>query len=224
MPERSGFATTTLGPVFWGERLGATLAARRLARTPARAIASLEAGDAALVRGVVSAREPTLAAPLSGLPSVFGRVLSCREPPPGRRRDARGVLQPAPPPVVVRADVTWGGRFALEDESGTAWIEIDGSDPFELFVLVRRGGAWNRGETHERLARFVEETGHVDLHVDREDEGTVLAEWAIVEGQTLAVLGRVVGQHSAPSSDGYRASRLVPHLGARGDKPIVLVG
>jgi hypothetical protein len=223
MPERSGFATTTVGPVFWGERLGASFAARRLGRTPARTTASLAEGDTALVRGIVRAIDPPRAAPLSGLPSVFGRALACRENAPSRTRDWRGALAPTPP-VTVRADVTWGGRFVVEDESGPAWIEVGASDPFELFVTVRRSGAWNRAETHDRLARFVEETGEVDLHVDRDDQGTVVGEWAVLEGQTLAVVGRVVGMHSAPSEDGYRAGRLVPHLAARGDKPIVLIG
>jgi hypothetical protein len=54
VPERSGFATTTLGATFWGERLGARLASLRLARQPRTPLAEALEG-AVHVRGTVRA-------------------------------------------------------------------------------------------------------------------------------------------------------------------------
>jgi hypothetical protein len=46
VPDRSGFATTMIGPPFWGERLGATLATLRLSRQPLTPLARVEIGAA----------------------------------------------------------------------------------------------------------------------------------------------------------------------------------
>jgi hypothetical protein len=51
------------------------------------------------------------------------------------------VIGPDRSVLLTQADATFGGGFALEDESGRGRIEVRAEDPFELFVLVRRAGA-----------------------------------------------------------------------------------
>lgn len=214
MPERSGFATTTLGATFWGERLGARLASLRLARQPRTPLAEALEG-AVHVRGTVRAITDPVAAPLSGRPSVFGRLLVCFE----QRRPSERVIGPDRSVLLTQADATFGGGFALEDESGRGRIEVRAEDPFELFVLVRRAGAWNRDEVLPRLRAFSRARPEVPLAL--EDERMVHGEWAIEEGQTLSVIADVVGLDAAPDDRDYRGVRRLPVLGPRRERPIL---
>ncbi len=222
MPDRSGFATTTLGAVFWGERLGAKLAALRLSREPSHDIGALHEGSVARVRGVVRSIGEPIAAPLSGRPSVFGRVLACLESTPGPDsvwgRPARGQRSE----TLTRADVSYGGRFAIEDATGRAIVEIAPDDLFELFVLVRRQGPWNRTALAHHLRAFVRTSGEVALDVDIADQRTVLAEWVVEVGQPISVVARVVRLEPAPSEGNYRSVRYLPVLGPRRERPILL--
>jgi hypothetical protein len=214
VPERSGFATTTIGPPFWGERLGAKLATLRLARQPRTEIANALEGTVH-VRGTVRAIGDAVAGPLSGRPSVFGRLLACFE----QRRPSERTLGADRYVLLTQADVTFGGGFALEDESGRGRIEVRAEDPFELFVLVRRAGAWNREEALPRLRAFSRVRSDAPLAL--EDERMVYGEWAIEEGQTLSVIGDVVGLDAAPDDRDYRGMRRLPVLGPRKDRPIL---
>lgn len=214
MPDRSGFATTTLGAPFWGERLGAKLAALRLARQPRTPLAEALEGTVH-VRGTVRALTTSIAAPLSGRASVFGRLLACFE----QRRPSDRTIGADRHVLLTQADVTFGGGFTLEDESGHGRIAVQSEDPFELFVLVRRAGAWNREEILPRLRAF--SRTRPDAPLALEDERMVYGEWAIEEGQTLSVIADVMALEAAPDERDYRAARHTPVLGPRKERPIL---
>lgn len=95
MPDRSEFATTTFGPAFWGERLGAALTTLRLRRQPRTDIDAVSRG-VVHVRGTVRAIDAPVAAPISGRPAVLGRLLACFERPRAPTLDARGFLGQGP--------------------------------------------------------------------------------------------------------------------------------
>lgn len=213
MPDRSGFATTTIGPPFWGERLGATLATLRLSRQPLTPLAAALEGTVR-VRGTVRAITDPAPAPVSGRPAVFGRLIGCVEE---RGRSVTGSEQYF---LRVRTDVTFGGSFCLEDETGRGRVEIGADDPFELFVLVRRLGPWNRAERLPHLEAF--SRLHPNAMLALEETGAVYGEWAIEEGQTLSVIADVVGLDAAPDDRDYRGVRRLPVLGPRRQRPILL--
>lgn len=214
MPERSGFATTTFGTTYWGERIGAKLAARRLARQPRTDLADVTKGIVH-VRGTVRAIEPTVIAPLSERACVFGRVLSCFETRhPEKYGKPAGRLT-----SIALADHTFGGGFAIDDASGRGRVVITAEDPFELFVDIVRVGAWNRAARSPAITRF-EELHGVDLGVQRDD--VVLGEWAIALGDELSIIASVVDRDAAPDELDYRAVRHTPVFGPRGERPIIL--
>ncbi len=210
MSDESGFATTTIGPAYWGERLGARLTTLRLGRQPKTPIGDVRSG-AVHVRGAVRALGPTVRGPVSGRPMVFGRLVSCMEPVAlGRRNDGRAVRV---------ADVTFGGDFALEDDTGRARVAVGAGVSFELLVLVRRAGAWNASSWAESLDAFARANPDASIPVDL--PAAVHGEWAIEEGQTLSVIASVVGEDAIADERDYRSTRTTPVLGARGAKPIL---
>jgi hypothetical protein len=181
--DASGFATTTLGPTYWGERLGTRLTTLRLHRQPRTPIAEARSG-AVHVRGTVRAITAPVRGPVTGRRIVLGRLLSCVAPVAlGKRNSGR---------AITLADVTFGGDFVIEDESGRARVAVGVGVPFELLVLVRRAGEWNASSRSDSLRVFAEANpdARVPLHVS----GAVHGEWAIEEGQTLSVIASVVGE------------------------------
>lgn len=210
MTDQSGFATTTIGPTYWGERLGTRLTTLRLHRQPRSAIGEVERGIVH-VRGTVRALGPTTPGPVTGRPTVLGRLLSCAEPSAiGRRNDGR---------AIVLADVTFGGDFALEDETGRARIVAGVGVPLELLVLVRRAGQWNASSRSASLEAFAR--AHPDSSIPYALSSAVHGEWAIEEGQALSVIASVVGEDASVDGRDYRSTRKTPVLGPRGDKPLL---
>ena len=213
MPERSQLSTSTTGPVFWGERLGSAFAALRLSRKPKRAIGSLREGELVCVRGKVCATRETILSPVWGKPAVFGRLaVGVDEQRVEERRVGRSSA------TRLLADVTYGGDFALEDETGRALVALRPEDPFELFVTV---GRMRSGYCTERLEAFVQrDPSYQGLLALETHRHAMAAEWTLLEGATVSLLAKVTHTEAAPSDD-YRALKRVPVLGVRGEKPIV---
>lgn len=214
MPERSELATSTAGPVFWGERLGAVFAAMRLSRTPKRAIETLREGDIVCVRGKVCATSETILSPVWGKPAVFGRIAVGVE-------EKRAVMKVGGSYAATRlyADVTYGNGFVIEDDTGRALVELSGADPFELFVKV---GRMRSGYCTERLEAFVKrDPSYESLFALDQVTDAMAAEWTILEGATVSILAKVTHTVAAPSDD-YREMKRLPVLGVRGVKPIVV--
>jgi hypothetical protein len=208
--DENGFATTTLGPTYWGERLGARLTTLRLGRQRRTPIGQVRSG-VVHVRGTARALGPTIRGPVSGRAVVLGRLLSCVEPVAiGRRNDGR---------TLRLADVTFGGDFTLEDETGRARVAVGPGVSFELLVLVRRAGAWNASSWAESLDAFAR--ANVDASIPVDLAAAVHGEWAIEEGQTLSVIASVVGEDAFVDGRDYRSTRTSPVLGPRGAKPIL---
>ena len=211
MTDASGFATTTFGPTYWGERLGTRLTTLRLHRQPRTPIGEVRSGTVH-VRGTVRAIAPPARGPVTGRPVVLGRLLSCVEPVAlGKQNDGR--------PIKL-ADVTFGGDFAIEDETGRVRVAVGVGVPFELLVLVRRAGEWNASSRSAALRAFAE--AHPNALIPLDASGAVHGEWAIEEGQTLSVIASVVAEDTSADGRDYRSTRKTPVLGARGEKPILL--
>ena len=215
MPDRSALATSTVGPVFWGERLGSVFAAMRLRRAPTRAIETLREGETVRIRGKVCATSETILSPVWGKPAVFGRIAVGIEneliPSKLKTGNHRAIR--------LYADVTYGGEFAIEDDTGRAIVSLKPEDPFELFIAV---GRMRSGYCKERLEDFVRRDSSYEglLMLDR-DKNAMAAEWAILEGATVSVLAKVTHTVAAPSDD-YREMKRIPVLGVRGEKPIIV--
>jgi len=215
MPDRSELATSTVGPVFWGERLGAVFAALRLRRAPTRAIETLREGETVRIRGKVCATSETILSPVWGKPAVFGRIAVGVENEVIPTKTKSGTHRA----IRLYADVTYGGEFAIEDDTGRALISLHPDDPFELFIQV---GRMRSGYCTERLEAFVQRDPSYSrlLMLDR-DKKSMAAEWAILEGATVSLLAKVTHTIAAPSDD-YREMKRIPVLGVRGDKPIIV--
>ena len=217
MPERSELATSTSGPVFWGERLGSVFATLRLSRQPKRPIGALTEGETVRVRGKVCAATETILSPVWGKPAVFGRVaVGVDEKRVEERRIGRERTYVA---TRLLADVTYGGDFMIEDDTGRALVSLRPEDPFELFVTV---GRMRSGYCTERLEAFVErDAAYEGLLALERDKDAMAAEWAVLEGATVSVLAKVTHTIAAPGGD-YREMKRIPVLGVRGEKPIVV--
>jgi hypothetical protein len=200
MPDRSGLATTTFGAAYWRERVGSKLVALRRSRRARSDIAQLGSGIVH-VRGIVRAIGPTIAAPLSGRPAVFGRVLACLEL---RHRAPYGesFLQTDARERVVHADLVFGGPFLLEDATGRTEVHVGSDDPFELLLPPRRLFSAHRGPELELLRRFAATSEGAGLAPD--DDRMVHAEWILEEGRELSVIATVRTEEASSEDRDYR--------------------
>lgn len=215
MPERSELATSTAGPVFWGERLGTVFAAMRLSRNPKCAIETLREGDVVRVHGKVCATSETILSPVWGKPAVFGRIAVGAD----EKRAVMRLEDGKYTSTHLYADVTYGDGFAIEDDTGRAIVSLSKADPFELFVKV---GRMRSGYCTERLEAFVErDPAYQSLLALDQVSDAIAAEWTILEGATVSILAKVTHTIATPSDD-YRAMKRLPVLGVRGVKPIVV--
>lgn len=215
MSESSGFATTTLGSMFWSERFASMLALRRVRRLPASDLGALTEGDVVKVVGTVRALGPVVTSPLTGRSSVFGRLLACRP--------VSGLVGRARERAECVADVVFGGAFLLDSGSMSARIEVSAEDAFELFVTCKRGRVGDRGA----LDALGAARGGTRAPIAPDWNGASrCAEWAIEVGSELGVIGRVVRLEAVKPVEpaGYRTTRFAPTLAARRDKPLVLFG
>lgn len=211
MPARYDFATCTAGPAYWGEQLGAALTRRRLRRVPQTRIADATSG-VVRVRGQVRLTGPGVEAPISGRRVAFARLLSAIYAP-----NVSSTLRVQYPYTL--AEVSFGGAFAIEDESGRAVLQVAPDDRVELLVRPTRLDLRSAHERGPALELF--EPEH-DVRLDRPGERVVIAEWAIAEGMTISAIGAVLSVDVAPSEEGYRELKRVPVIGPREGRGLIL--